>query len=444
MPSKSTYRTVQVTIVALILITVIAFVITSFLRSGENFKDSMAVKASIYNTDNSKYADNVYIIRGNDVVVTEGKILLKGRTKKLKKGLIIVGEEAPGFMRRIDNVYTGRTETIFTTTKVEIEEVFNHLDIEIEVDSSEMTFENIDERDGSIVYDAPADGKNRKEGFTFNRDSDYDLNLDAFDSGEIDLIADRRPLVGQTDLESGVKFQVKGSVRVKPTIKFKVVINWGVLKSMAVDTSLVCSLSVEPRLQATSGFRKTITKRIWPTSRYLRPRLHVPLMVGVWITVNPTLGLKLDARLLQSLILAPKFSISTKKPSSFVYRLKSPSNTRLTGGRSRVEAKMVNGGWDTSFKAGDIFTPDGLSEASIEAGVDVGLDLLLWGFVGPYIRINPHYRYEVKFADSDITSLGTQGGGFTSKKGPGLIINGGGRLRGYDVSAELYKKFWAS
>lgn len=438
--NKNSNSLIPFVIVALLIAVVIFIVIiTLFPPEGrtEGFKESMIVKASKYNTENAIYMDDVYVIQGNDVVVTEGKILLKTNTNKLRPGMIIIGEEAPGFMRQIDRVYNGNNETIFMTTKVEIERVFSELKVDMDIDPSKMVYERINEKDGSVTYDVP---KEEKEGFVFERDVEYPINLANFDSDDIDLItgtivqgiADQ----GNTDLVSGAILRVKGAVRISPRFRFKADIGFGSIRDLMVNLTTSMFLNLTPSLSVGAPLQRTMSKRIWPRSNLIRPRIMVPLMVGVWIAVNPSVNATLTANIGAALVFSPNVTIKTKKPSSVSY------NFRSKLGQNPVGVKFTNGGWDVNIKGGNVTTPNGVVSASLAAGIEAGLDLLLWGFTGPTLRVNPSYKYEVTYTDTDITGFGSEGGGWATEKGPALTVKAGGRFRGYAIDTELYKKWW--
>jgi len=394
----------------------------------EGFDNNMIVKASKLNTKDVVYMDDVYIIKGSskDVVVTESKVLLKGTVKKLQPGMIILGEEAPGFMREITRVSKGKNETIYTTVKVEIERVFSKLDVDMTIDSSKMVFETVN-KDGTISFDIP----DNKEGFNFSRNTDYTVNIDDLDTGDINLLS--RNIVpgvfdeGNTDLKGGAKLRVRGDVMIKPSVNFQASMNWGNIDKMLVGVQFTAELNIKPTFTSTLGFNKNYKKRVWPSSNFFRPRLHIPLFVGVWISINPIVNVTLNALLNGGFEINPTVTIRTKEPTKITYTI---TDTNEDGD---VGVNFKNGGWERIVTVGNIRTPDGSVTASIDVGMEAGLDFLLWGFVGPYTRINPYYK---------ISSTYTELGSGTVRKGPGLKIKAGGRFRSRNIDRVVYNEWW--
>ncbi len=80
------------------------------------------------------YKDNVHLISGSptrDYKVNKDSIILYDKSDRFKPTDVILGEEAPGFMREITNIsYDSRSNTTLLSTKnVDISKVVSELEI---------------------------------------------------------------------------------------------------------------------------------------------------------------------------------------------------------------------------------------------------------------------------------------------------------------------------
>ena len=90
--------------VFIFVLLIVASIIIIILKNKENPTD--LVKP----TDSSvTYADNVFMLKGSNFDVLTNEIVLNKTGYKLKKGDIVIGEESPGFLRKIDMIMATQT-----------------------------------------------------------------------------------------------------------------------------------------------------------------------------------------------------------------------------------------------------------------------------------------------------------------------------------------------
>lgn len=361
-------------------------------------------KGTTYDGPNVKYKDNVYILHGNNFNVTEESIVLEEVDKNsFKEGMVLLGEEAPGFIRKINDILYEKDKTILVTSKLEIDDALMFLDFTKIFSLSQISQDNSDVKENF---------QNRNEHSTsFN----HTVYLDDEQTQEI---------------------SVNGNLSIIPLFDVDCYIRFGRLQRFSVVNNIKAIVDIKEKLVCTKAISKTFEKVIFPASAFQRlsSTWRIPITFGIWITINPEckteLALSLDV---VDLIVENELRIETKKP--FVMGIK---YTRLEGVRTIYEPAR----WTKSLtRINNSINVSNKPTVTLDCYIKFTLNALLWGTIGPSFIISPYARWIGQFTNCP-NLLRLQDCTLEQQIGPGINLTIKGQVFNFEVERELLDRYW--
>ncbi len=382
--------------------------------STEQFDNNMIVDARNYNTEEIKYKDRVYVVKGSDFIVNDKSVRLNGVVKKLRVDDIVIGEEAPGFMRKITKITIGKTDTLLMTIKVDIDkvlseakfdQVFNFQDFVITgEDSPKFQITN----DGIKItekFDVDINYQNTFGKTVTTNFSDEDIGLDI---GLVSTIM-FTPYIG-----------IKGDVSI-----FSGVDNFSLEVGGNVSFEIQVPISIQKQLNT------SMIKRIWPIGvKELIYQWNIPICVGIWITIKPSIDGVLDTAVSAELTMSNYGSLRTVQP----FFIKFSYNDDINIDSSASLSSSI-GDWKF-YRNTDLSNIRTRISCDVKASIYFDLSFLLWGFIGPYISFRPYYKFNSNI-NKVVRSLI-----YNLKYGPGIDITVGGKFFIFNYDKTLYDNWW--
>ena len=408
------------TLLTILLLCIVKRCDTCSLPS-EGFDNSMLVDARRYNKTDVTYKDRVYVVRGSDFTVNDDSIRLHGTVKSLKVDDIVIGEEAPGFMRRITKVIRDKKDTLLTTVKVDIDKVISEANLD-----KVFTF-----KDFVITGEDSPKFKVSDDGIKMVEKYDVDRNY----QNTFEKVA-RTSFSNQT---IGLNATITGTITFTPTITAKGSIGIRGVNSFNLETRGNASFDLEVPISIYKNVDENMFKRIWPTGKKeLLYQWNIPIYTGVWITIKPSIDGNLDLKLSANLAVQNYASLRSTRP--FFFRFSYLSDREQSRLNQRVEPfKSGTGKWQTDHS---IVVSDYAHtlKCDVKAGLYFDLNFLLWGFTGPYVSLRPYYKIirDTDFSDLEISQLPT----YSMSNGPGLDVYVGGRFFSYNFDRLIYDNWW--
>jgi len=385
----------------------------------------MIVSAKSYDTSQVKYKDRVYMVKGNDFTVSDDSIRLNGVVKKLRVDDIIIGEEAPGFMRKITKVTRGKNDTLLTTINVDIDKVL----LEGNFDQV-FTFKDfVITGEDSSAFILEDDGIKVSEKFVI--DTNFETTFETVAEGTFSRV--------------GLTTTLTCAVAFTPTIIIKGSTGLRGVNSFDLETRGNISFSIEAPIKVTKKIKYSNLKRIWPNVKAwtggLQYKWSIPISPGVWVTVKPSIDGNLDFSSTASLLtIKTDAKLYSSQPFFVKFSYMSEREQVRLNQRLNDSLQYSSGSWETDYNI-IISEIDPRISGSIETGLSFNLDFLLWGTIGPYISLKPQYKVKV---DPDVSnSLILHTPRYNMTYGPALDIHVGGRFFSYSYNKIIYKKWWS-
>ena len=429
--SNKVYTTLTIVLFGILLATLVLFIVKKFGKcskcclSSESFDNSMIVSAKTYDTTQVKYKDRVYMVKDSDFTVNDDSIRLHGVVKKLKVDDIIIGEEAPGFMRKITKVIRGKNDTLLMTVNVDIDKVL-----------SEGSFDQVFSFKDFVITG--------KDSSKFNLEDDGIKISEKFDI-DATLETTFEKVVTSNFSRVGLNVSLTGTVTFTPTIIVKGSTSLRGVNSFNLETSGNISFSIEVPIKVTKKLEYSNLKRIWPDVKSwtggLQYKWSIPICPGVWITIKPSIDGNVDFSLTANLLTVNTNAMLYSTQPFFVKfsymseREQSRLNQRLVD-----PFKYGTGTWKTDYNIAVVDIDPRLT-CDVNTGLSFNLDFLLWGNIGPYISLKPQYKINV---ESDLSNaLISQLPRYNMTYGPALDIHVGGRFFTYSYNRTLYENWWS-
>jgi len=375
----------------------------------------MIVSAKTYDTAQVKYKDRVYMVRGRDFTVSDDSIRLHGVVKKLRVDDIIIGEEAPGFMRKITKIVKGKNDTLLTTLKVDIDKVLADANFD-----QTFTFKDfVITGEDSSKFILEDDGIKIVEKFNINEE----LGGNTFS---------QTVTTGFSNTKLGLNVNLIGTVTLTPYVYVKGNIGlFSGVNSFSLETGGNVSFELQVPISIQKQVNTSVFRRLWPVGiKELEYQWNIPICVGVWITIKPTIDGVATASLSASLTINNYVSLRTVQPFfiKFSY-VKEEVNDVNRGLTSSI------GNWEL-YRDVDITNLATRLSCDVKVGLYFDLNFLLWGIIGPYVSFRPYYKLTSsinKLVKSQLYNL---------EYGPGIDIIIGGKFFIFSYDKLIYDNWW--
>lgn len=337
------------------------------------------------NTNGLVYKKNVFVLLGDDYDIDGTLITLDTIVKTLKPGQILIGKEAPGFMREILAVAYSGSKTILTTKNVNLQDV-------IEQGKLRKKFR---QRDMVRLSKLPA---RRKRQFKLLRgmkrrgreeyEEEYEEDYSNSVTGETEW-----ELPYENTYELGYESQLilNGKVLAEPSVTVDITIGFtGIQKcEFVMDTDIKAELTANVKGSGTI-YKQTFEKQVYPKpGSEAISGLIIPVFEGVWITISPEINGVLGIELTGSFDVAVTASVYTETPfrAGFTYTKGSP-----------ITKFAEAGTWDYSLSDPVMTKKKNHLTLSMKPSLDIRLNALFWGYIGPYVGVNVGLDYTVSIA----------------------------------------------
>ncbi len=384
--------------------------------------NSKIIKASNLNTNNIKYKDNVYIVYGNNFSVSEDEIIFNGVDKSFRKNMVILGEQSPGFMRRIINIIYKDNNTIIKTEKVDLDEVLDSIVFE----------KNFLYKD--IITD------NKKESFQYENTIQTSFSQNLAKTFYFDRFGNQVD-TSQRSVGSGY---VGAYLEFRPNIYVKLLMNNATVNKFILKITASFLANINQNLRSPMRISKTFEKTVYPVTEYQEQisTWTIPIATGIWITIKPELVASITINMLANVDMENSIELKTKTPCSI-----GVDYSKIGSSPASISFIRDSGTWIrniTNTRNNIQYNNDFIG---VDAAMILGLDCLLWGFVGPFFEVKPFLRYTREFTLNDCPRTNSRISTdlcpyFEHKVGPGITITIGGKLFKLSIDEDIYDNFW--
>ena len=422
--SNKVYTTLSIVLFGILLVSLVLFIVKKFGKcskcclSSESFDNSMIVSAKTYDTAQVKYKDRVYMVKGRDFTVNDDSIRLNGVVKKLRIDDIIIGEEAPGFMRKITKVIRGKKDTLLMTLKVDIDKVLADANFD-----QTFTFKDfVITGEDSSKFQLSDDGIKMIEKF----------NVDILNEQIEGNTFSQTVTTGFSNTKLGLSVSLIGTVTITPYVYVKGSIGLiSGVNSFSLETGGNVSFELQVPVSIQKQINTSVFRRLWPIGiKELAYQWNIPVCVGVWITIKPTIDGVATTTLSAALTINNYVSLRTVQPFfikfSYVSEEVNNNNTNLI---------TSIGDWELHRDI-DFTSLSTRLSCDIKTSLYFDLNFLLWGITGPYISFRPYYKLTSsvnKLVKSPIYNL---------EYGPGIDILIGGKFFIFTYDKLIYDNWW--
>lgn len=362
-------------VVAVLFLAILITVVVIKVKTGsENFTSSSITSAK--NKNGLVYKKNVFVLNGNDYDVDDSSITLDSKEDSLKKGQILIGKEAPGFMRKITGVSHNNGKTVLMTENVGIQDVIQHGKLKKRFRMHEMT------RLSKLST------RRRKQALRKGRRVKEDYSTQATGKTEWDL-----PYANTFDLGHGSSLALDGKVTAEPSVSIDLSIGWTGVESLkfTVETDITAEMTATAS-GAGTVYSQTFEKQLYPVEgSEAVSGLIIPVFEGVWVTITPEIDSKLAVKLSGSFNISATANIHTATPftAGFSYTKGSP-----------IEKFSTVGTWSASLSDPVISSKKNYLKLSMKPSLDIQLNAMFWGYIGPYIGVDVGLEYDYKVSAS--------------------------------------------
>lgn len=403
-------------IISVVIIVFLSLWLISFYLPSNDITEIVVPK-----DPNFEYKDNVYLIKGNNFSIDDTSITLQGLKPELKINDILIGNESPGFLRRITNIQIIGKTRVLTTEKLDIGDVIKSGVIEniYSIDSTNQLEQNISENTPS-----------RSILFKLSRSSRSISNLDPSNylitntqSSSYNLPFTKTITLNNISKMMTGSLIIYGNLKIVPTIYLNLDIgitgvnNFSITLYFNIESEIGENLSVDCTNAVNVNW-----SQLFPIGKWT-----VPVCTGVWVTMSPNVTIGCNLNLSGKLNVHNK--LVTKTISPYV-----------------VGFSYANSSVTPTFYAGNFSTPTVVpvtnqvsASISLTPSIDFKMDFMLWGLVGPFIDLYLYAKYNQKVT----CSLSTKTCSGTIEPLLGFDANLGGSLYGYSTSFNLYSKTWS-
>lgn len=403
-----------------ILVVLIMYVFNKFYKCGtasENFDNNMIVSAKNYDTKDVKYKDRVYIVKGTDFIVNDDSISLNGVVKTLKVDDIVIGEEAPGFMRKITKVTTGKTDTLLKTVKVDIDKVLSEAVLDKIYNFQDFVITGED----SPKFQITNDGIKMTEKFDIERN--YENNFEKSVSTEF------------SNEDIGLDISLTGVVKFTPTITVRGSVGIRGINSFNLETRGMVSFDLEVPISIYDKVDYEVLKTLWPIGKKsLVYQWNIPIATGIWVNIKPSIDGKLEASFSTAFEVENYATLRSTQPFSVQFSYLSDRELQRNRSITFKPFKYNSGQWEAYYNS-ELVQFDYTTKCELKTSLHFDLNFLLWGFVGPSISLRPNYKIT-----SDYKLIARK---HTMEYGPGLDITIGGRFFSYTIDKSIYDNWWS-
>lgn len=380
---------------------------------------------------NFKYKDNVYLIKGRNFCINDETITIRGFKPELKENDMVIGDESPGFLRLITGIKIYNKSRVLTTKKVEISDIIQtgKLSSLYSIAPSKNTNANV--KLGSLqkqdkkpilfkAYNKTQQLRNLQAyNFIIKEKISTSYNMPFNNSFELAKISDK--------LQGNLK--VFGNLKIKPTLAVNIDIGW-----TGVDEfTLMLYIDIESSIgEEINVICKDLVNKDWNLN-FILGRWIIPICVGVWIEITPQIKVGFKINISASLAIKTQVSYNTTKPYAIGITYKDDKPLKLISQTGDFRKVVIPG----------IDLNSGEMSVILEPYIDLSLNFLLWGFIGPYIQLYFYYQWSKKteikpnpqYPNYQIVTN-------TLKNILGFRIYLGGRLFSKRISVKLYDKEW--
>ena len=400
-----------------IIVLLIVLSIIIILKNKEKTPDDI-----VKPTDTSViYADNVFMLKGSNFDVSTSEIIINKTGYKLKKGDIVIGEESPGFLRKIENITIKNGKTTLETIDIEIKDVLKESKISNMYTITNDIYDN-DKIIFSIVPNKHLYGVDPLTSSAFTELSKKASKTYSFPYNKVIDV--------QTDLkiqEASGTVTINGLITATPSCALELDIGWSGLKLFSFITSLKLTGAIEGIIDVKT---KNLTKT-WSEKLKLGKWI-IPVCAGVYLTITPSLVYGFDLNVDATLNSTTKLTIETTKPYIIGF-----SYVNKIGSDSVFTPIYENAVITNKFTKSANLTVKGVFKPFVDILLDVGL----YDSIGILLTLHVYYKYTL---DMSFALCGENNSSLCPKDSSssllGFLINLAGYIFSKKIGKDLYLK----
>lgn len=352
-------------ILILILVVIIFVTVTTAIIIRNKSNDSQLPNKKIESfivkpfDKNVEYNENVYMITGNEFIIDDEKIMLNDLNHSLKEGDILIGKEAPGFLRLIKSVNLN----VLFTEKLEIYDVINNgkraslysLNTDVYSMNQEYNmFSPINSKETSIEILKKKIQKSYNIPFTKTislTNSSYGTTGDLELYGNLNIV----PIL---DLVLDISLKKINTAKIELTIN----INGKIGEKLKADFKIPKNIK--------TNFEQSFTVTKWT----------VPVFEGVWIIITPSFIVGCDLEMEANVEIDNYLTIDTLVP----YKM----------GFNYINGNAVSSYTKAEFVKKITTVRNTVSgHVIINPYIGILTDFMLYGVTGPFFSVNLRYKY---------------------------------------------------
>jgi hypothetical protein len=241
-----------------------------------------------------EYKDNVYLVKGNNYSIDDTTITLKGLKPKLVVGDILIGDEAPGFLRRIISIEIKGNSRVFTTENIDILDVIksggmSSLYSMVPSDATTESMNNQYKSNKPILFKASHTSKALRSmqeyNFIISKKKGTSYNL-PFTTGTLDMSKLSSKLRGSAVID--------GNLSIIPSVIVTIDIGFTGINEFTTVLNIDINGSIHEKLKIANASNTVDTN--WSKKLSLS-KGEISICTGVWITVTPDISLAFSSHI---------------------------------------------------------------------------------------------------------------------------------------------------
>jgi hypothetical protein len=361
------------------------------------------------------------MLKGSNFDVLTNEIVLNKTGYKLKKGDIVIGEESPGFLRKIDKVSVQNGKTVLDTFDIEIKDVLKESKISNLYTITNDVYDN-DKILFSVVPNKNLYGVNPLASTAFTELSKKYSKTYSFPYNKV------------IDVQKDLKIQqasgtvtLNGLFTATPSCAIELDIGFSGINMCSFITSLNLTGMIEGIIDVkTNNISKT-----W-SAKLKFGKWIIPLCTGVYLTLTPSLLYGFDLTLDANLNATAKLTTETTNPYMLGF-----SYVNKIGSDSVFKPIYQNALITNKFTKSAILTIKGVFKPFVAILLDIGL----YDSIGLLLTLKVYYTYNL---NSSVELCGENNSKLCPKDSSssllGFLINLAGYVFSKTIDKDLYLK----
>ena len=347
-------------VVFLIIVISIAAVIARN-KLNEKVEDSKKIQSFIVKPfdKNVDYKENVYMITGNEFNIDDEKIILNDLNHSLKEGDIIIGKEAPGFLRLIKTL----NDNVLFTEKLELYDVINNGKI-------------------AALYSLQEDVYSMNQEYNmFSLINSRETSIEIFNKKlqkAYDIPFTKTISLSNTSYGTAGNLELYGNLNIVPILDLVFDISLNKINTAKIELTININGKIGEKLKLDFKIPKNIKTNF--EQIFKMTKWTVPIFEGIWIVITPSFVIGGNIEIDANANINNYLTINTSVPYKMGFKYEKgnivPSYTKAEF------VKNIN--YVSNTVSGN---------AIITPYIGILSDFMITGLVGPSLSVILRYKY---------------------------------------------------